>query len=399
MGSRSARRLPRSSWSGCGRGRPRPWRTREIGSEDRSGCRARPGSRPLPRPWPAPVPSGRGGRGSLAGPTAAGASGGLPSSAWCAGNCESSDPGAARPAGTASEGPRLPGAPGPGIAPRARYRCSCQSCLEFRRQLAPKPFDGAMEEELDRASALAHDLGDLLDLLVLTELEHHGRPLVTGQLIDGRPDAAAAIAAHDLVIHARRAAGQTGAFLQLHLAVLAAVMVGDRVQRDLVEPGGEGMAGVGVPLDISQRLEEHLRRHILCQGLVSNSGIRKAVNLRQVSILKSPEVICDFLRALNEYRLFMIRHQCTPQRARRRLNGRPPLLVTCCANLPATPRQIKSRQRCRRLRKPVSRAATAVIISPSPTARHPKGDQPPIDPPVRSPGDERDLLSRAALRA
>src|SRR6202043_2174217 len=41
----------------------------------------------------------------------------------------------------------------------------------------------------------------------------------------------------------------------------------------------------------------------------------------------------------------------------------------------------------------------AVIISPSPTARHPQGDQPPFDPPVRSPGDERDLLSKAAVRA
>src|SRR2546426_3139876 len=40
----------------------------------------------------------------------------------------------------------------------------------------------------------------------------------------------------------------------------------------------------------------------------------------------------------------------------------------------------------------------ASIISRSPTARHPKGDQPPFDPPVRSPGDERDLLFNAALR-
>ena len=98
------------------------------------------------------------------------------------------------------------------------------------------------------------------------------------------------------------------------------------------------MAGVGVPLDISQRLEKHLRRHILCQGLVSNSGIRKAVNLREVAIVKSPEGIGVFLRALNEFPLFKIRHQGTPQGARWRLNGRPPLLVTCWANLPATPR-------------------------------------------------------------
>src|SRR5437879_39990 len=118
-----------------------------------------------------------------------------------------------------------------------------------------------MEEEFDRASALAHDLGDLLDLLVLTELEHHRRPLVAGQLIDRRPDAAATIAAHDLVVDVRRAAGQTSSFLELHLAVLTAVMVGDRVQRDLVEPGGEGMAGVGIPLDTSKRLQNPASGH------------------------------------------------------------------------------------------------------------------------------------------
>src|ERR1700704_1774838 len=42
--------------------------------------------------------------------------------------------------------------------------------------------------------------------------------------------------------------------------------------------------------------------------------------------------------------------------------------------------------------------ATAAIIRPSPTARHPQGDQPPIDPSIRPSGDERDLLPKAALR-
>src|SRR2546430_15795827 len=36
--------------------------------------------------------------------------------------------------------------------------------------------------------------------------------------------------------------------------------------------------------------------------------------------------------------------------------------------------------------------ALPILISRSPTARHPKGDQPPFDPPLRSPGDERDFL-------
>src|SRR6267143_2126396 len=117
-----------------------------------------------------------------------------------AGRCGSSDPAAAPPAGTASAGPRPRGAPDPGRDPRARDRSSCQSSLDFGRQLAAKAFDGAMKEELDRPGALAHDLGDLLDLLVLAELEHHRRPLVAGQLIDRRPDPAAAIAAHDHAI-------------------------------------------------------------------------------------------------------------------------------------------------------------------------------------------------------
>src|ERR1700737_1497188 len=99
------------------------------------------------------------------------------------------------------------------------------------------------------------------------------------------------------------------------------------------------MAGVGVSSDIPQRFEKHLRRHILSKGLVSNSGIRKAINLREVTIVKSPERVGVFLRALNEFPLFKsVRHQGTPQGARWRLNGRPPLLVTCSANLPATPR-------------------------------------------------------------
>src|ERR1700738_2443377 len=98
------------------------------------------------------------------------------------------------------------------------------------------------------------------------------------------------------------------------------------------------MARVGGTSDITPRLEKHLRRHVLCQRLVSNSGIRKAINLREVAIVKSPEGIGVFLRAFNEIPLFKIRHQGTPQGARCRLNGRPPLLVTCWANLPATPR-------------------------------------------------------------
>src|SRR6267378_1117029 len=201
---------------------------------------------------------------------AAGGCAGLPSSAWCAGSCGNSDQAAAPPPdGTSAGAPPPPGVPGPGTAPRARDRSSCQSSLDFGRQLAAQLFDGAVEEELDGPAALAHDVGDLVDLLVLAELEHHRRPLMPGQLVDRRPDAAAAVAAHDLVIHARRATGQARTFLELHLAVLAAVMVRDRVQRDLVEPRGERMSRVGVPVDISQRFEKHLRRHILCQRLIA----------------------------------------------------------------------------------------------------------------------------------
>src|SRR4029077_15524250 len=112
-------------------------------------------------------------------------------------------PGAALPpAGTSSGGPPPPGVPGPGIAHRARDRSSCESSLEFGRQLAAKLLDGAMEEELDRARALAQDLGVLVYLLVRAELEDHRRPLMLGQLVDRRPDTTAAVAAHDLIIHA-----------------------------------------------------------------------------------------------------------------------------------------------------------------------------------------------------
>src|SRR5205823_9696688 len=145
--------------------------------------------------------------------------------------------------------------------------------------------------------------------------------------------------------------GQIGAFLELHFTVLAAVMVGDRVERDLVEPGGEGMARVGVPLDISQCFEKHLRRHILCQRLVPNSGIRKAIDLREIAVVKCPKRLGVFFRPFDKFPLFKsVRHQGTPQGARWRLNGRRPLLVTCPANLPATPRRMKSRRGRERLR-------------------------------------------------
>src|ERR1700737_447416 len=102
------------------------------------------------------------------------------------------------------------------------------------------------------------------------------------------------------------------------------------------------MARVGVPSVIPQRFEKPLRRHVLCQRLVSNSGIRKAINLREVAIVKSPERVGVFLRALNEFPILLIRHPIRPQGARWLLNGRPPLLVTCRRNLPATPREIKT---------------------------------------------------------
>src|SRR2546421_4573418 len=111
------------------------------------------------------------------------------------------------------------------------------------------------------------------------------------------------------------------------------------------------MARVGVPLDISQRFEKHLRRHILCQRLVANSGIRKAIDLREIAVVQGPERFGVLLRSLNEFPLFKsVRHQGTPQGARWRLNGRRPLLVTCSANLPATPRKMKSRRGRERLR-------------------------------------------------
>src|SRR5438034_80288 len=74
------------------------------------------------------------------------------------------------------------------------------------------------------------------------------------------------------VARRRLGAGQAGTLLELYLFCRRpAIVVGDGVQRDLVEPGGEGVARVGVPFDVFQRFKEHLRRHILCQRLVSHS--------------------------------------------------------------------------------------------------------------------------------
>src|SRR5256885_17167965 len=140
------------------------------------------------------------------------------------------------------------------------------------------------------------------------------------------------------------------------------------------------MARVGVPLDISQCFEKHLRRHILCQRLVPNSGIRKAIDLREIAVVKRPKRLGVFFRPFDKFPLFKsVRHQGTPQGARWRLNGRRPLLVTCSANLPATPVSEKVAQReggygLRRAWSTGFARGSASIISRSPTARTPKHD-------------------------
>src|SRR6267378_6039924 len=128
-----------------------------------------------------------------------------------------------------------------------------------RRQLLAQPLHAPVEQQLHRARALAQDLGDLVDLAVLGKLQDQRGPLLLGELVDGRPDPAAAVPADDLVHH--RAAGRAarGGILQLQLAALAPVMIGHRVERDLIEPGREWMSRVRVAIDVAQRFEKHLR--------------------------------------------------------------------------------------------------------------------------------------------
>src|ERR1700716_4454830 len=47
----------------------------------------------------------------------------------------------------------------------------------------------AMDEQLDRPFALAHDLADLSQLEVLAELQAHCNPLLRRQVVNRRPDA------------------------------------------------------------------------------------------------------------------------------------------------------------------------------------------------------------------
>src|SRR5258708_13486978 len=146
------------------------------------------------------------------------------------------------------------------------------------------------------------------------------------------------------------------------------------------------MARIRVPSDIPQRFKKHLRRHVLCQGLVTNSGIRKAINLREVAIVKSPERVGVFLRALNELPFFKcVCHQGTPQGARCRLNGRPPLLVTCWANLPATPPLDQKSKAVREVTEPVlpddARYIQLVTDGPPPESNPPAASPPhPLTP-------------------
>src|SRR5207245_4648043 len=107
----------------------------------------------------------------------------------------------------------------------SRFKADLHIPLQ-RRQFLAQPLHSPVEQQLHRARALAQDLGDVVDLAVLGKLQDQGGPLLLGELVDGRPDPAAAVPADDLVHH--RAAGRParGGILQLQLAALAPIMIG-----------------------------------------------------------------------------------------------------------------------------------------------------------------------------
>jgi len=126
-----------------------------------------------------------------------------------------------------------------------------------------------VDEQLDGPLALAHDGADLGQLHVLTELQGHGRALLRGEGVDGRPDPRRLVTLGDALVKRGLLVGDAGCGIQVLLGTLAAVVVCDGIDADLIEPGAERMAARLVSVDRPERLEEHLGGDVLGRVLLA----------------------------------------------------------------------------------------------------------------------------------
>src|ERR1700737_2724823 len=143
----------------------------------------------------------------------------------------------------------------------------------------------AMDEQLDRPFALAHDLADLSQLEVLAELQAHCNPLLRRQVVNGRPDARGLDAVDDAIGDRTLRIRDGDGAVEARGRFAAAVMVIDGIDRDLIEPGTEGVARRPVAADRPQGLEEDLRSDVLGGVRVVQSAVDEPVDLPEVVVV------------------------------------------------------------------------------------------------------------------
>src|SRR5579859_3067721 len=174
-------------------------------------------------------------------------------------------------------------------------------------RLIAQTADATVDQELDGARRLAHGDRDVFDLHVFLEFEDEGGALLGGQAFDQRPDAPHLIAMCGEVIERWAGNCQVMKVIQGLGRTQSSIAVRDRVDRDLIQPGGKRPPRVLVPGNSLQSLHKDFRSDVFCRCLLPHSRIHEPVNLLKMPVIERPELSRIPLRALDELSLFFSR--------------------------------------------------------------------------------------------
>src|SRR5213593_2180674 len=86
---------------------------------------------------------------------------------------------------------------------------------------------------------------------------------------------------------------------QLPADWLVTEMVGHGIAGDPVEPAGKRTTAVAVPADPSKRLDEDVSRYVFRRSDVTDSCVRKAVDIVRVAVIEDAECLGITLRSLD----------------------------------------------------------------------------------------------------
>src|SRR5207302_1060345 len=103
----------------------------------------------------------------------------------------------------------------------------------------------------------------------------------------------------DLVERVNQRGGQVELLIERQRRPLTAVVAGDGVDGDPIEPAAEGAALILVALDVPERIEEDLGGQVLRQPVVMDPRPDEAVDLRGVTVIELAEGAGIGLRALD----------------------------------------------------------------------------------------------------